>query len=397
MLLTALTCICLAIWIYLLALRGMFWLEKPQPWPENAPLTTPDVAIVIPARNEAPVIGRAVSSLLQQDYTGPFTIFLVDDHSADGTATSAREAADALLRTAALKTVSAPSLPDGWAGKLWAMRTGVEAAAQQMPVADYIFFTDADIEHGPCSLRELVARCEKDKLALASFLVKLNCESWAEKFLIPAFVWFGLGCYPHSYVRDPESNIAGAAGGAMLVRRKALEDAGGIDAIRNALIDDCALAGLLKKQGPIWVGLTDHSDSIRPFPSLDSIWKTIARTAYAQLSYSPILLVGACAAMTLCFFVPVAAALFGAGLARWIGIACWLLMSRAYLPMVRFYRQHPAWALTMPAVAMVYLLATLDSARRHWVGNGGEWKGRVQAPQSVTSAENGRRSRLQEN
>jgi hopene-associated glycosyltransferase HpnB len=389
MLLTALTCISLAVWIYLIAFRGTFWLEKPQPWPENPPLTTPEVAIVIPARNEETVIARTVLSLLRQDYTGPFTIFLVDDHSTDGTAKAAQEAAERLYQMSRVKIVPAPPLPKEWSGKIWAMQAGVEAAKQQMPSADYIFFTDADIEHGPTSLRELVARCEKGKLTLASFMVKLNCESWAEKFLIPAFVSLFLFYYPYKYVRDPKSSTAAAAGGAMLVQKKALEAAGGIGSIHSALIDDCALAREMKKQGPIWLGLTEGTTSIRPYPRLKSIWKMIARSAYAQLLYSPILLLAASSAMALCFFVPVAAMLFGMGLVPFMGFMCWMLMSLAYLPMVRFYRQHPAWALTMPAIATVYLLATLDSARRHWIGRGGEWKGRVQAPRGATPAENG--------
>ncbi|MBI3419176.1 MAG: glycosyltransferase, partial [Proteobacteria bacterium] len=225
--LAVLTALSLTVWVYLIAFRGMFWLEKPQPWPENAPLTTPDVAVIVPARNEAGVIARAIRSLLNQDYTGPYTIFLIDDHSTDNTAQVAREVSERLYQMARLKIVSAPTLPEGWSGKLWAMNAGVEAVKREMPKADYILFTDADIEHGPSSLRELVARCEKDKLSLASFMVKLNCQSWAEKFLIPAFVSLFLFYYPYKYVRDPKSSVAAAAGGAMLVRVKALEAAGG--------------------------------------------------------------------------------------------------------------------------------------------------------------------------
>jgi hopene-associated glycosyltransferase HpnB len=384
--LAALAAISLTVWVYLIVFRGMFWLEKPQPWPENPPLTTPDVAIVIPARNEEAVIGRAILSLLRQDYTGPYTIFLVDDHSTDGTAKVATEVTDKLYQMSRLKIVQAPPLPEGWSGKLWAMNAGVEAVKQMMPRAEYIFFTDADIEHGPSSLRELVARSEKDKLTLASFMVKLSCESWAEKFLIPAFVSLFLFYYPYNFVRDPQSGVAAAAGGAMLVKRKALDAAGGIPAIRSALIDDCAMARLLKKQGPIWLGLTGDTQSIRPYPNIKSIWKMIARSAYAQLLYSPVLLLAASAAMAMCFFVPILALVFGRGNVQFMGLASWLLMSLAYLPMVRFYRVSPLWALAMPAIAVVYLLATLDSARRHWLGRGGEWKGRVQAPRGATTA-----------
>lgn len=385
--LTALALISLIVWIYIVGFRALFWLEKPCPWPENAPLTTPEVAIIVPARNEETVIARAVLSLLRQDYTGPYSIFLVDDHSTDGTVKAAREAADKVMQGARLKIVSSPALPKGWSGKLWAMHNGVEAVKQQMPKADYLFFTDADIEHGPSSLRELVARCEKGKLTLASFMVKLNCQSWAEKFLIPAFVSLFLFYYPYKYVRDPKSGVAAAAGGAMLVRKQALETAGGISSIPGALIDDCALARILKKQGPIWLGLTEGTASIRPYPRIEHIWKMIARSAYAQLLYSPVLLLAAALAMALCFYVPMAAILFGKGSVPVMGFLCWILMSIAYYPMVRFYRQSPWWALTAPAIATVYLLATLDSARRHWIGRGGEWKGRVQAPRQPVPSE----------
>ncbi|HVY13449.1 MAG TPA: glycosyltransferase [Alphaproteobacteria bacterium] len=379
MLLTGLVLLSLVVWVYLALFRGLFWLESPQPWPQGGQSSTPDVAVIIPARNEEAVIDRAVRSLLKQDYTGAYTIFLVDDHSSDNTAAVARHAAEQLGRAQRLKIVPAPPLPQGWSGKLWAMEAGVEAAQQQMHSPQYYFFTDADIEHGPSSLRELVARCETGKLTLASFMVKLNCQSWAEKFLIPAFVSLFLFYYPYKYVRDPKSSVAAAAGGAMLLRREALENAGGIPSIRSALIDDCALARIMKKQGPIWLGLTDNTFSVRPYPRLKSIWKMIARSAYAQLLYSPLLLLAASSAMALCFFVPVWGLLFGIGFTKVMGLMCWIIMAILYYPMVKFYRVHPAWALSMPAIATVYLLATLDSARRHWIGRGGEWKGRVQA------------------
>ncbi len=369
-------------WIYLTGFRGLFWLEKPQAWPESAPLTTPEVAIVVPARNEQAVIGRAVRALIRQDYTGPYRIFLVDDHSTDATVKEARETADRLFQGARLSVVPAPPLPEGWGGKLWAMQTGLRAAQKDLPGADYILFTDADIEHDPSSLRELVARAEKDRLALASFMVKLHCRSLPEKFLIPAFVFFFMLLYPFAWVRNAGSPVAAAAGGAMLARKSALAAAGGLSVIRDEWIDDCALARLMKKQGPLWIGLAGNTFSVRPYATLKSIWKMIARSAYSQLRHSPLLLLVTVAAMALVFFVPAAALVLGSPAVQFTGFCGLGLMALIYLPMVRFYGLQPYWILTLPGAAAVYLLATLDSARHHWKGHGGEWKGRARRPKS---------------
>jgi hopene-associated glycosyltransferase HpnB len=367
----------LAIWMYLIFGRGHFWLEKPHAAPSDQWLTTPDVAIVVPARNEADVIARSIRSLIRQDYTGPFKIFLVDDHSSDDTAKIAREVSENLYQMARLVVVPAPELPQGWGGKVHAMQAGYDAVKAQMPQAEYILFTDADIEHANDSLRELVMRAESGRLTLASFMVRLNCQTFWEKLLIPAFVFFFMMLYPFSQVRDREEKIAAAAGGAMLVKRAALDQIGGFSQMRDALIDDCTLAKHMKAQGPIWLGLSSRTVSLRHYADFDSIWNMIARTAYTQLSYSPLVLLVCVLGMVATFLLPVGAFIFGTDAVQLAGFVAWFLMAFAYMPTLRTYRQSSLLAWALPAIAFIYLMATLESARRYYQGIGGQWKGRT--------------------
>ncbi len=375
----ALAGLSLLIWAYLLAFRGKYWLEKPQPFPEKPPLTTPDVAIVVPARNEAAVIERSIRSLFRQDYTGPFKIFLVDDHSTDKTAELARLVSESQYQMARLVIVPSADLPQGWGGKVWAMQQGLSAVAAHMPQAEYVLFTDADIEHSKDSLRELVARAESEKLALASFMVRLNCTNIWEKFLIPAFVYFFMMLYPFAQVRDAKSKVAAAAGGAMLARMRALKAINGFQDMKGALIDDCTLAKKLKKEGPIWLGLARETQSIRPYQTLDEIWGMIARSAYNQLGYSPFMLFGCILGMAAVFIAPAVVMACGTGLAQIVGLSGYLAMTVSYLPIMRVYRQNAALALSLPFAAFIYLLATLDSAYLHYTGRGGMWKGRAKS------------------
>lgn len=379
MLCVALAAFSSLIWLYLLSGRGRYWAERLQPWPTKETYTTPDVVVVVPARDEEAVIAKSIRSLIRQDYTGPFKIVLVDDHSTDKTAALAREVSENLYQMARLHIIQAPPLPEGWSGKLWAMQAGLSEAKKLLPKAEYVLFTDADIEHNTGSLRELVVRAESGKLALASFMVKLNCASWAEKFLVPAFVYFFAMLYPFSKVRHARSNVAAAAGGAMLARCSALEAAGGLSVLKDALIDDCTLAKHLKKQGPIWLGLSANTFSLREYMDIKPIWDMIARTAYAQLFYSPFLLLVCVVGMVLTFLVPVFAALFCGGQGAGLGFITWALMALSYIPMLRFYGLPPLYGLALPFIAFFYLLATLDSAFRYYTGRGGEWKGRIQA------------------
>jgi hopene-associated glycosyltransferase HpnB len=368
----ALGALVLAVWVYLLLGRGFFWrarVARPAP----APSRYPTIVAVIPARNEAASVGHAVASLLDQDYPGEFSVVLVDDHSHDGTAEIAREAAAG--REDRLTIVAARALPGGWSGKLWALSEGVRQIATP---PDLYLFTDADIAHHRSNLRELVARLEAERRDLVSLMVKLHCASVAEKFLIPPFVFFFALLYPFAWSNDPRKKTAAAAGGCILMRRDAYERIGGYAAIKGALIDDCALAAAVKRSGgSIWLGLTQATESLRPYPEVADIWNMVARTAYTQLDYSPLLLAGTVLGLAIAYLAPVLL-LFAGETAALLGLAAWFMMAASYAPMLRFYRRSLLWAPLLPAAASVYLGATIASAWRHWRGRGGEWKGRVQ-------------------
>lgn len=376
------------IWFYLLLFRGRFWLELPKPAVSTAPESWPAVAAVIPARNEAGVVGQAVGALLRQDYPAPFRVILVDDNSEDGTAAEARAAAEAAGAGDCLTVVSGKRLAQGWTGKMWAVHQGLGALEKAMPTAQYVLLTDADIDHAPDSLRNLVARaCAGDAKAgrykLVSLMARLRTDTFAEKALIPAYVFFFQMLYPFAWINDPKSRMAGAAGGCMLVERKALKVAGGIAAIKDALIDDCALGRVMKKQGPIWLGLADNVSSLRGYPAWRDIWMLIARSAFTQLNHSALLLIGCVLGMVFTYLLaPILTADGNAG-SRGLGVMAWAMMTLSYLPTLYYYRRSVLWAPFLPLIAVFYLLATMDSARRHWLGRGGEWKGRMQAKKTA--------------
>ena len=372
----AIAALSLAAWLYLLFGRGLFWLPE-WPLPVPAPERWPSVAIIVPARDEAAVIGSSVASLLQQEYRGRFSVLVVDDHSTDRTEEAARQAASGLINRGALDIIKAGPLPPGWSGKLWALGEGVAAVEASAEPPELFLFTDADIVHLPSNLAGLVARLEAEQRDLVSQMVRLRCRSFAERLLIPAFVFFFAMLYPFAWSNDRRRRTAAAAGGCVLLRRSAYRRIGGFAAIKGALIDDCALAKAVKESGgSIWLGLTQETRSLRSYPGIADVWRMVARTAYAQLLYSPLLLAGTVAGLALVFLAPVAL-LFTSGAAGWLALAGCLAMVLAYLPMVRFYGLPAYWALLLPAAASVYLAATADSARRHWQGAGGEWKGRV--------------------
>jgi hopene-associated glycosyltransferase HpnB len=368
-----------AIWVYLLLGRGGFWLGRERddatgagegPWPA--------VAAVIPARDEAESVGRTVSSLLQQDYPGDFSIVLVDDQSRDGTAQVARNAAASLGQAQRLTVLTGRPLPAGWTGKLWAQNQGVEAASALSPQPHYLLLTDADIVYAPHALKALVVQARRGGYVLTSLMAKLRCTTLAERFFIPAFIFFFQMLYPFAWANDPRRATAAAAGGCMLVQRSALAQAGGMAAIRDALIDDCTLAKKLKAHGPIWIGLTQNVSSIRGYPALADIRHMVSRTAYAQLRYSPFVLAGTVIGLALTFVAPVLLAVFAAGAARFLGLAAWCLMAVALQPTLRFYRVSPLWGVALPAIAATYMAFTVDSAYQHWRGRSGMWKGRAQ-------------------
>ena len=366
----------LLVWIYLTSARGGFWCDGEREGGGAAPAVWPSVVAVIPARDEAEGVGETVRTLLLQDYSGPFSIVLVDDESTDGTSEVALQAAAAIGREDRLRVVSGASRPLGWTGKLWAMKQGVDCAEEFQP--QYLLHTDADIVYRPDVLSRLVSQAIEEGLALSSLMAKLRCESWAERALIPAFIFFFQMLYPFAWVSDRRRRIAAAAGGCMLVRRESLYAAGGIEAIRGSIIDDCALARILKQEGPIRLALSERVSSIRAYPEISEIRRMVVRSAYAQLRYSPLLLAGTIAGLALVYLVPIGAAIFGRGATELCGWLAWMAMAIVFQPTLRFYRLTPLWGPFLPAIALIYMTFTLDSAYQSWRGRGGLWKGRLQ-------------------
>ncbi|MDN0076226.1 glycosyltransferase [Crenobacter sp. SG2303] len=379
----ALSLLTLMIWCILLVGRAGFWrVRKPHPAPP--PAQWPTVVAIIPARDEASVIADAVASVLGQDYPAPLKLIVVDDHSSDGTADAARAAAAELGKADVLTVVSARELPSGWSGKVWAQSEGLAAANRLVPDAGWLWLTDADIHHGSGVLAALVARALHEQRGLVSLMVRLRCVSLSERLIVPAFVFFFAKLYPFGRVNDPNSRVAAAAGGCMLVRRAALARIGDFAAIRNALIDDCSLAALIKPGASIRLDLADDSHSLRPYDDWHSLWNMIARSAYTQLRHSPLLLAGAMAGMLLTYLAPPALVVTGLVAGMGIGLTwpawlAWIGMTVSYLPMLREYRQTGWLALLLPVTALFYMGATVASAWRYSLRRGGQWKGRVQA------------------
>jgi hopene-associated glycosyltransferase HpnB len=356
-----------AIWAYLLLGRGWFWRMEPFKAPDAQGAGVDRVAVVIPARDEADSIARVVECWQAQRYDGPLRVFVVDDHSSDGTADIAR---CAIGNSRRFELLSAPVKPVGWTGKLWAVSCGVEAARGFAP--EYVLFTDADVIHPANTLSGLIDYAKRDSYDMVSLMVRLDCTTLAERALIPAFVFFFFLLYP------PRSKIAGAAGGCMLVRRSMLERAGGVAAIRDALIDDCALAAAVERVGGrIYLAPAESSRSLRVYRTFGEIGRMISRTAFTQLRYSVVLLIGTLAGLLVTYVLPVGLVVFAHGIPRVAGLAAWLLMATAYLPTVRYYRISRLWSLALPAIALFYAGATVHSAVRYWQGRGGEWKGRT--------------------
>ncbi|MEJ2386379.1 MAG: glycosyltransferase [Chromatiaceae bacterium] len=366
-----------ALWLYLLLGRGAFWrADQRLATLRNELRLWPAVVAVVPARNEAALLGRTLRSLRRQAYKGCLTVVLVDDQSADATASVVRKVASGPGHPIDLVFGQTP--PTGWAGKVWAMVQGVDRAREVAPAARYLWFTDADVEHDPDVLARLVQQAERDRIDLVSTMVMLHCRGFWERLLVPAFVFFFQKLYPFPYVNSTGKSVAAAAGGSLLVRRGALDAAGGLAAIRGALIDDCALGALLKRNGRIWLGLTDSSRSLRAY-GLGGVWATVSRTAFTELDHSFLRLLGVAAGMALLYLVPVAGLLLGFLHAQPAATACaalgWLGMTVAYGPTLRLYHQPLLLGLLLPITAALYLLMTLDSARKYrpQVGRAPRW------------------------
>jgi hopene-associated glycosyltransferase HpnB len=366
------------IWLYLLLARGAFWRVGRLLSTDAAPADArARVVAVIPARNEAPVVGLAVQSLLAQQFAGELHIVVVDDASTDGTAEVVRAAA-ARIGAAARVTVIRGSGPDpGWSGKVCAMARGVAVAGALQP--DYLLFTDADIHHEPDNVARLVANARRLDADLLSSMVLLTVSNKAERWLIPAFVFFFLKLYPPAWIARAGAATAGAAGGCMLVRPQALARSGGLAAIHSQIIDDCALARSIKRAGGrVFLGLTREARSLRPYGSWREIGRMISRTAFNQLRHSWVLLFGTLLGLLLTYLMPPLLLFSGSRAGVVCGASAWAIMSLCYAPMVRFYRLNPLWALSLPATAAFYAAATVYSAWQYQLGRGGQWKGRAQ-------------------
>ncbi|MEU5832769.1 glycosyltransferase [Streptomyces diacarni] len=370
----------LAAWVWLLLGQGFFWRTdvRMPPAPAEEPAGWPSVTVVVPARDEAEVLPVSLPSLLAQDYPGRAEILLVDDGSTDGTGRLARAFAERTPDALPL-TVLSPGEPEpGWTGKLWALRCGIAHARAghstggQAP--EFLLLTDADIAHGPDSLRRLVRGALAGRLDLVSQMARLRVRTGWERMIVPAFVYFFAQLYPFRWVNRPTARTAAAAGGCALLRTETAVRARVPDSIRDAVIDDVTLGRAVKRAGGrIWLGLADSVTSVRPYAGLRPLWRMVSRSAYAQLLNNPLLLVGTVVGLVLVYLVPPVWACAGSP----VGGAAWLLMTLTYLPMLRYYGQ-PLWlALLLPVTAALYLAMTVDSAVQHYRGRGAAWKGRT--------------------
>lgn len=376
--LTALTLISLAAWIYLIFFHSGFWRADQRLPQTHVPLATwPVVTALVPARNEAPSIAACVGALTAQNYKGAFKVIVIDDASTDGTGDIARQFP--------CEVISAPPLQEGWTGKLSALNAGVARAGNK---AEFIWLTDADIVHAPDTLARLVAKAQSDNRDLVSLMVKLRCVTLWERLLIPAFVFFFQMLYPFRAANDDRSAMAAAAGGCVLLRRAALERAGGIAAIRGAVIDDCTLARAVKRSGgKIWLGLADASYSLREAPDLETLWSMVRRTAFTQLRYSAVILAGTLLALAVIFLWPPIVVFtypwHGSGWLALGGLAAWLGMTAIYAPTLRDFGRSPWRGLLLPVAAALYAAMTFDSGVAHWRHRGAQWKGRYYGPSAA--------------
>jgi hopene-associated glycosyltransferase HpnB len=388
--LTLIACLSLLAWLWLTFCQGGFWRTDVRLPPRGADGARPPVAVVVPARDEAEVLPLSLPSLLAQRYAGEARVILVDDGSTDGTGDLARRLGQA--PGALPLTVTSPGEPPaGWTGKLWALRHGVELAGD----VEYLLLTDADIAHEPDSLEALVASAEGgvagggpdgvsggEGYDLVSQMARLSVRTRWEQLIVPAFVYFFAQLYPFRRSNRPGTRTAAAAGGCTLVRREALARAGGVAAIRGAVIDDVNLARLVKRGGGrTWLGLADRVDSVRPYPELRQLWRMVSRSAYAQLRHNVFLLVGTVLGLTLVYLVPPVLTVVGAVTVQppvaLPALAAWTLMTLTYRPMLAYYGRPAREALLLPFTAALYLLMTVDSAVQHWRGRGAAWKGRT--------------------
>jgi hopene-associated glycosyltransferase HpnB len=396
----ALGLLSLGSWVYLVLSRERFW-ETDIRLDERARFRGPwpNVAVLVPARDETGMLPQTLPSLLNQDYPSDYQVFVIDDGSSDGTADTAMNVARLEGMAHRIHVTKARPAPEGWRGKVWALQQGLNATVGHRP--RFLLLTDADILHPPDNLRKMVAKALDDELDVVSIMARLRAQGLWERLLMPAFSFFFSMLFPFRWVASPDKPTAAAAGGCLLVRRAALERAGGFRAISGALIDDVALAKAVKGSGgALWLGHSGEVRSIRAYGSLGAIWGMVARSAYDQLGYSPLNLLGTIAVMTVIFLAPPVVALTGAismalnwpgSEPEWaaivVGVAAWETISSAYISNLRLYGQHREHGLLMPFVALLYMLMTISAAVRHHLGRSPEWKGRKLVSKTVEPGE----------
>lgn len=385
---------CLA-WIWLFILRGGYWRTQLRLHSDaseeqtNSDHSQPSVCVIVPARNEARMLPKTLPSLLAQAYDGKFSVILVDDHSEDDTPRVAVEIARASGHADRISVVAAPELPDDWTGKVWALQTGLQRVSDDV---EYVLFTDADILHPRRSIATLVRKSLDARADLVSLMVRLDIDGFWAAILIPAFVYFFAMLYPFQWVSNPRRRTAAAAGGSILVRRNLVARDDGLQSMAGALIDDCSLAQLIQTRGGnLWLGLGDDVTSLRAASNLRSIWDMVARSAFVQLHYSPLLLIGTVLGMVLLYVCPVVLSALSIALSINASIStqtelntvaigtnaiAWLLLSLSFCPILKWYRVSLWKSILLPVSGFLYTLMTIDSARRFWFGKADAWKGR---------------------
>jgi len=355
------------IWITILLLPWRPWAtsESLDAAPDSSEDDLSDITVLIPARNEAGVIETTLSGLKTQG--SGLNIILVDDQSVDNTTRVAEASAGKDLRV-----VSGTPPQSGWSGKLWALEQGLRQVDTEL-----LLLLDADIELKPGIIQALRKKMREDGLQLISLMVTLRMVSFWERLLMPAFIYFFKMLYPFLLSNSKFPFVAAAAGGCILVKTEAIREIGGFGALRNELIDDCALAKRVKSSGHrIWIGLSHSACSLRPYDDLKTIWNMVARTAFNQLRYSVLLLFLCTAIMIIIFWLPVAGLFFPSTMAKIISVFALCAMALSYFPTLKFYGLTKTWALCLPAIGTLYLAMTWTSAIRFWQGKGSEWKGR---------------------
>ena len=365
-------------WDYLALIGALIWLAiillPWRPWdtrevldsassPPDADLS--DITVLIPARNEAHVIGATLSSLKTQGRG--LAIILVDDRSTDGTVAVAQASGMENLHI-----VSGESLPNHWSGKLWALEQGFRHVKTSLTL-----LLDADIKLEPGIVGVLRGSLEENSLHLISLMAQMRMTSFWERLLMPAFVYFFKMLYPFRLSNSSFNGVAAAAGGCILLETRVIKEMGGFRLIRHELIDDCALAKRVKSLGcRTWIGLTHSVQSLRSYENLAGIWDMVARTGFCQLRYSVIFLAGTTVIMILVFWLPVVGFFFPTVIAKIVSAAAFGTLVLSYLPTVTFYGLPKRWALALPLIATFYLAMTWSSAIRFWFGEGSTWKGR---------------------